>query len=45
VSGGDAHHYQVGAGVAVTLPGHVDVDLEAVPLGEQAIVLGAGLAF
>jgi len=45
ITGTDRHHYQLGAGVAFSLPGHVDVDIEAVPLGEQAVVLGGGLAF
>jgi hypothetical protein len=45
ITGTDTHHYQLGAGAALTLPGHFDVNVEAVPLGEQALVLGAGYAF
>ena len=45
LTGTDAHHYQLGAGVALSLPAHVDVAVEAVPLGEQAVVLGVGYAF
>jgi hypothetical protein len=45
ITGTDRHHYQLGAGVAVSLPAHIDVDVEAVPLGEQALVFGAGVAF
>jgi hypothetical protein len=40
--GGDVHHFQVGAGLLLRL-GPVDVFAEGVPLGEQAIVGGAGL--
>lgn len=44
VTGTDASHYQLGAGVSVRL-GRVDLVAEAVPLGELEIVAGAGLAF
>ena len=40
--GGDVHHFQIGAGLLLRL-GPVDVFAEGVPLGEQAIVGGAGL--
>jgi hypothetical protein len=42
--GTDAYHYQVGAGVVVRI-GRVDLLAEGVPLGERAVVGGAGLAF
>lgn len=45
ITGTDRHHYQLGAGAALSLPGHVDIEVEAVPLGEQAVVAGAGFAF
>jgi hypothetical protein len=44
-SGGDRHLYQVGAGVALDLPGRVDVLLEAMPLGERSLTAGAGWSF
>ena len=43
--GGDVHHYALGAGAIWRLPAHVDVFAEAMPLGEQSVSLGAGLAF
>ena len=42
-TGTDAYHYQVGGGVSVRL-GRVDLVAEGVPLGERAVVVGAGLA-
>jgi hypothetical protein len=45
INGTDTHHYQLGAGAALSLPAHIDLELEAIPLGEQALVLGAGFAF
>jgi len=45
ITGTDTHHYQLGAGAALSLPAHVDLELEAIPLGEQALVLAAGFAF
>lgn len=42
-TGTDAYHYQLGAGVVVRL-GRLDLSVEGVPLGERAIVGGAGLA-
>jgi hypothetical protein len=44
VTGTDAYHYQLGAGVVVRL-GAFDLDVEGVPLGERALVGGAGYAF
>jgi hypothetical protein len=43
-TGTDAYHYQVGAGASVRV-GRVDVFAEGVPLGERAVVLGAGAVF
>jgi hypothetical protein len=43
-TGTDAYHYQLGAGVVVRV-GAVDLLLEGAPLGERALVGGAGLAF
>jgi hypothetical protein len=44
VVGTDANHYQVGLGAAVRIGG-ADIDVEGVPLGEQAIVVGGGWSF
>jgi len=45
VSGTDAHHYQLGAGLGVRLSRHLNAFVEGIPLGEQALSLGVGLAF
>jgi hypothetical protein len=42
-TGTDAYHYQLGGGVSVRF-GRVDLMAEGVPLGERAVVVGAGLA-
>ncbi|HYQ01439.1 MAG TPA: hypothetical protein VER96_22355 [Polyangiaceae bacterium] len=44
VTGTDTHHYQLGAGLAVRVSKVLNVFAEGVPLGEQAIALGVGLA-
>jgi hypothetical protein len=44
VTGTDTHHYQLGAGLAVRLTKTLNVFAEGVPLGEQAVALGVGLA-
>lgn len=44
VVGTDANHYQLGLGAAVRI-GNADIDVEGVPLGEQALVVGGGWAF
>jgi hypothetical protein len=44
VTGTDTHHYQLGAGFAVRLSKTLNVFAEGVPLGEQAVALGAGFA-
>jgi len=41
----DLHHYQVGAGLAVGLPGGFDLSAEVVPLGEQRLTGGVGFSF
>lgn len=43
--GTDTHHYQVGGGLALLLPGRVDLFAEGVPLGEQAVATGVSVAF
>lgn len=43
--GTDTHHYQVGGGVALLLLRRVDIFVEGVPLGEQALSGGVSLAF
>lgn len=43
--GTDRYHYQLGAGVAVGLPGGFDASAELVPLGEQRVTVGVGRAF
>jgi hypothetical protein len=45
IAGTDRHHYQAGAGLALDLPGHLDATVEAIPLGERALALGAGYRF
>ncbi len=45
VSGGDRHHYQLGAGVSVALPQQLRVFAEWSPFGERAVTAGIGLAF
>lgn len=44
VVGTDVYHYQLGAGVVVRV-GRFDLLVEGIPLGEQAIVGGGGMAF
>jgi len=44
VTGTDTHHYQLGAGLAVRLAKALNIFAEGVPLGEQAIAVGVGLA-
>ncbi len=44
VTGTDTHHYQLGAGLAVRLGARGNVFVEGVPLGEQALSAGVGLA-
>jgi hypothetical protein len=45
VTGNDAHHYQVGAGIGFRITKSLSLVAEGVPLGEQAVLLGAALAF
>ena len=44
-TGGDAHHYAVGAGAIARLPGNVSLFVEGLPLGERSLSAGAGLQF
>jgi hypothetical protein len=43
--GNDAHHYAIGAGATLRLPGAFDVFVEGSPLGERSLNAGAGLRF
>jgi opacity protein-like surface antigen len=45
VTGGDQHHFAVGAGATLRLPGRLDLYAEAMPLGERSLNVGAGLSF
>jgi hypothetical protein len=45
VWGGDAHHYTLGAGAILRLPGQIDVFGEIMPLGERSFSVGAGISF
>jgi hypothetical protein len=45
VTGTDDHHFQVGAGASLILARRLDVFVEGVPLGEQAVSAGAGYSF
>ncbi len=44
-TGGDAYHFQLGAGFVVGLPGGFDLVAECVPLGEQSLSAGLGFSF
>ena len=41
VTGTDAHHYQVGAGLTLVVVHRVDLFVEAIPLGERSLAAGA----
>lgn len=43
--GGDANHWQLGAGASVRLPKNWDLLLEVVPLGEQRAVVAFGYSY
>jgi hypothetical protein len=45
ITGNDSHHYQIGAGVAFSLPAYFDFSIEAAPLGEQGLAAGLGYRF
>jgi hypothetical protein len=45
VTGTDAHHYQVGAGLTLVVVHRVDLFVEAIPLGERSLAAGAAVAF
>ena len=44
VSGGDAHHYQLGGGLTLTIAGRVNLFAEGIPLGERSVAAGAAVA-
>lgn len=44
VTGTDTHHYQLGAGLAVSVTKTLNFFAEGLPLGEQTVALGVGLA-
>jgi hypothetical protein len=45
ITGGDIHHYQLGAGLSLVIAKRVNVYVEGVPFGEQALAGGAGFSF
>ena len=45
VTGTDAYHVQLGAGVALRVGSQFDLFLEGIPLGERAVSAGVGAAF
>jgi hypothetical protein len=45
VLAGDLYHVQFGGGLVTALPRGFDVFVEGIPLGERAVVLGAGKGF
>jgi hypothetical protein len=45
VTGTDAHHYQVGAGLTLVVAGRLDLFAEGVPLGERSLAAGGAFAF
>ena len=44
VTGGDTHHYQIGAGLTATIGRRFSLFAEAVPLGERSIAGGAAIS-
>jgi len=45
VTGTDAHHYQVGAGLTLVVARRVSLFAEGIPLGERSVAAGTALAF
>ena len=45
VTGSDQHHYTVGGGATLRLPGGVDLVAEGMALGERSVNVGLGLSF
>jgi hypothetical protein len=45
VTGTDAHHYQIGAGLTLVLARTIDLFAEGVPLGERSLAGGGAVAF
>jgi hypothetical protein len=45
LTGGDQHHYTIGGGATLRLPGGFDVLAEGMALGERSVAIGVGLSF
>jgi hypothetical protein len=45
VTGSDQHHYSIGGGATLRLPGNVDLFAEGMALGERSLNVGVGLSF
>jgi hypothetical protein len=45
VTGGDAHHYAIGAGLSVHLPARLDLFAEGMPLGERSATAGVSVRY
>jgi hypothetical protein len=45
VTGGDVHHYQLGAGMTVVVARRLNVFAEGIPLGERSLAAGTAVAF
>jgi hypothetical protein len=45
VTGTDAHHYQVGAGLTLGIARRADLFVEGIPLGERSVAAGGAVAF
>ena len=45
VTGSDQHHFAIGGGASVRLPGGVDLLAEGMALGERSVNVGVGLSF
>ena len=45
VTGTDAHHYQVGAGLTLVVARRLNLFAEGIPLGERSLATGVALAF
>jgi hypothetical protein len=43
--GSDVHHYALGAGARVVLPGSLDLFIEGMAVGEQSVSAGVGWSF
>jgi hypothetical protein len=45
VTGTDAHHYQLGAGLTLVVARRLNLFAEGIPLGERSAAVGAAVAF